>query len=316
MRAEILQDVDVNRVDDLKPSREIPETDEDEFILAYNFDVIDDSPSEWFGIVSTSDKGGDDGNGKKPDIPPGRVKRIHNKADKRKKRGGSGAAGKSNRVDKRSTRTYASLSERIRRGSTSNSTVPDNWDTGWTQLQQNEWSKIDSNGNELGWKVTWKSDPSSNVEGVNTFLTSLPYNKGAHAWHTNWSKIIYDFENSNVEVGPDGYGPGNSVGSNATSFTLEASTNDVVTVGLAQTMTESNIDTDVSLDIYQGNAYVKHKYDISGDLNSQDVTVSSATVGEVERSSGETFVNIDLKAQFDSYGFYNKVQNGYHYYWE
>jgi len=258
---------------------------ENEYIIAYNLDVVEGSPHEWIGVYEAKPETSQfsintsDGN-EKAGSPDEVIQSIHKKADKLAR---------------------SNVAKPKVAGGTGYQ-----WKTDWDQLQRNEWHKEHWSGAEIGWDVQWKKHPDDNSKQGLFAELKMNYvnNKLGH--------IDFHFNTSNCDVAS--YRPGNTVGTSSDSWSLGIGS-DSVGISLTQTQTTSNIDVDMVGDtIGPDDGDVEHEYTISGDLRENEVVLNSAAVAEVDEESGETFANIDLKGEFGYYNLY-ALSNGYKYYW-
>lgn len=308
----IIEDSDAYASDEVVPDVQIQGAANEDKILAYNFDIIGDVPSEWTGIFTkrkAKQKKKKKGKPDKKDDEKERKRKakraIENKAEKdaderakkkrkRKRKDGTGN-GKENSVHA----GIGALGNGQVGATTGASAATVDWGS-WTKQAESDSYITGTDGNDLSWESKWKKDPENNSnQGLNTELTMRPYDQGLHPWDNEYARMEFDFNGSTYDDIGD-YGPGNTIGTNTQSFSLAVSSDKTVEVGVSSSTTSSNVDIDNKSDTDAD--YVKHKYTISGDLVNNTVRINQSAVTEgTDSSDPVTYCNQDLDGHFDAF---------------
>lgn len=177
----------------------------------------------------------------------------------------------------------------------------------WDLLNRNEWYKTGWSG-EMEWDVQWKRDPWTNTEqAVFTELIMNPKNK-----ENAGGKIDFHFNEDRFDV--EAYKPGNTVGTTSTNWSLGLDSGTVLSVGLSQTQTQSNIDVDMVGDTVQPSEDVEHAYTINGDLVWNQVKLNAAAAGAADPNPGDHFCKVNLHGSWGQYSLAD-LKNTYSYSW-
>ncbi|WP_396612840.1 hypothetical protein ACH9L7_06100 [Haloferax sp. S1W] len=267
---------------DTVPTVGLQDMPDDHHIVAFNFDIIDGTPSGWVGVVADPAKGRH-----QPDsldeVRRGRVSTVHQKAKHNAK------ARSRRREQAHSTNTDDVTTQ-----------TTDDWSDWNTQVSERH-EIVGSDGNETGYDIKWKSDPSNySNHAVETEVRMLPQPTDwvTEDWVNEWADPLLTFNGSCIDEVSD-YGPGNSIGSITNTISLSVSSDDVVEVGASQSNTSSNVDIDNHSDTYGGDNYVNQKFTISGDLQWNTVRVNqSASTAGTTYSSGDKYCDMDLVAKY------------------
>lgn len=321
-RREIVDKASDTRTTDYYPTprRSPVELDDNEYIVAYNLDLIDGAPSEWVGIAEmTNERSKEGASGQGPynqrprewskstadshqiseisgKVPPGDlVTDIHSRAKQN---------AQMRKYRKQENKTDAFSSNSV------NANEWGNWDTSI----ENEWYKKDEDSNKTGWTVQWKTDPSEpQKHGVHAELRMYPHHSGLWAWDNKEAKINFEFGD---DVGVESHEPGNTIGSNTESWSLGYSSGGEVSIGIGGATTSSNLDIDDTTVIDGNENHVTHTYTFSGDLKGNSLFLPASATAVSEWNSGETFVDFDLVSKYFNYWRgTNKIANSYEYYW-
>lgn len=273
-----LADADVDAVPNVR-RKELPD---DSHIVAYNFDVIDGEPFGWAAIVADPAKG----HQRPDDLAKVRRERVANAHRKAERNANERAQLRRQTDDGTSTQDVSTQST-------------DDW-SDWNTAVHERDSYTGSDGNETGYTIDWKTDPSKySDQGVEAETRMYPCetDQWTSDWQNRWASPYFDYNGSVIDYVED-YGPGNSVGSVTETISLSLSSDKVVEVGASKSNTSSNVDIDNHSNTDSGD-YVNQKFSISGDLKGNTVRVnqSASTVG-TSASSGSTYCNIDLKAKY------------------
>lgn len=268
---------------DTVPTVGLSDMPDDHKIVAFNFDVIDGTPSGYVGVAAD---------------PAGGYKRPESLANARQQRLAK-VLGKA--------RQNANVRSRLRSQASSTSSTQDvsiqSTDSfgDWTDQVTERHEIVGSDGNETGYDIKWKSDPNDfSNHAVETEVRMLP--QPTDMWTEDWQNRFADplltFNGSCIDNVED-YGPGNSVGTVTNTISLSVSSDDVVEVGASKSNTSSNVDIDNHSDTYGGDNYVNQKFTISGDLkwNTVRVNQSASTTGTTY-SSGDKYCDMDLVAKY------------------
>lgn len=252
-------------------------------IVAVNFDIIDGTPSGWVGIV------GDPAVGQQrpDDLGEARRRRVANVHRKAKQNANARAQ----------LRTQASSTDTTQDVTTQ---ATDDWSDWNTQVSERH-EITGSDGNETGYDIKWKSDPSDySNHAVETEVRMLPQGTDMWTadWQNRWADPLLEFNGSRIDHVSD-YGPGNTVGSVTETISLSVSSDKVVQVGASKSNTSSEVDIDNQSDTYGGDHYVNQKFNISGDLKWNTVRVNqSASTAGTTYSSGDTYCDMELVAKY------------------
>lgn len=260
---------------------------DNDHILAYNFDIVDEAPIEWTGIYRETE---DAGTVETRDVETESQRNnspketLHRAAEEHAEDVGNGTEIQATSTD---------------------DPDEDDWNN-WDKVTESDNLLTTDNDNDLSWESKWKKDPN-NIEnqGINTEIKLRPYNKGLNPWLTNKATMKLDFNKSTYDEISD-YGPSNSIGSNTQSISLGLSSDKVVNVGVSSSTTSSNLDIDNKSDTDE--SYVKHNFDISGDLRENTVRINqTAVTSATTPSSDTTYCNLDLDATFRTLASYNMI---------
>lgn len=262
--------------------------------LAYNFDIIDGAPSEWMGVHYDE--------GKRRTEPAEIEERIHRKA------------AESARRRRRAKSRRATGTETEGDGVVTTSSTTDDWGN-WFEQAESRGYKSDNDGNEMGWTSYWKKDPDNNSnQGLETEVRMRPYNTGLRAWENSRSEMKFDYNGTTFDYVSD-YGPGNSIGSNTSAMELSMGSDGVLGVSYSSSVTSSNLDIDNKSNT-DSDDYVKHKYDISGDLRYNTVRVNqSAVTRDTDPTGDTTYCNQSMSADFAAVLKLNTISNSIRVYW-
>lgn len=252
-------------------------------IVAYNFDIINGTPSQWVGTVDSETVTGVAGT---EDSSKGPVERI---------------------LDRAAT-DVAEKERQHEFGRRQQDTVTqmglDSWED-WNVLYDDRRPHEGSKGNSQGISISWKSDPNEySSQGVELRTRIYP-NRDPRVFKYNIKDNNTKFSyNDDVISHVEDYGPGNSVGSSSSSMDLSIDNEGTVSVGLSSSMTRSDLDIDnkSNTDFYD---FVKHRYDVSGDLTQNTVRINQAALTlDTEPEAGSDFCDYSSITEFG-----NKVFN-------
>jgi hypothetical protein len=256
--------------DDPVPSIEMEDIPAHHNIVAFNFDVIEGTPTGWVGVVADPAK---DAKRQSP------VARIHEKADR----------------NARATANKSSTTEN------SSQSTNDDWGD-WNDEVTERNEIVDDNGNESGYDIKWKSDPEDfSNQGIEAELRLLPQetDQWSGDWQNRKADPYFGFNGSVIDNVSD-YGPGNSVGSNTETISLSVSSDKTVEVGASKSNTSSDIDIDNQSDTYGGDHYVNQRFSISGDLKWNTVRVNQgATTVETDPQWDTQYCDMDLMTKYE-----------------
>lgn len=268
---------------DTVPTVGLENMPDDHHIVAFNFDIIDGTPSGWVGVVADPAKGH-----QRPDsladVRQQRVAHVHQKA-------------KQNANERAQLRKQAGSTSTTQDVSTQSTESWSNWNDEVTERHE----IVGSDGNETGYDIKWKSDPADySNHGVETEVRMLPQetDQWTADWQNRWADPLLTFNGSCIDHVSD-YGPGNSIGTVTDTISLSVSSDKTVEVGASKSNTSSNVDIDNQSDTYGGDNYVNQKFSISGDLKWNTVRVNqSASTAGTTYSSGDKYCDMDLVAQY------------------
>lgn len=263
------------------PTIEVDDMPDHHHVVALNVDVIDGSLSSWAGVVGEPSAGL-----RTPDslgqVRRERVAAVHEKAKRN--------ANERARLKQEDTTTQDVTTQ----------TTYEDWSDWNTQVSHRD-EIVGSDGNETGYDVKWKADPSNYAhQGVEAEIRMLPQSTDMWTadWQNRWADPYFGFNGSIIDHVAD-YGPGNSIGSVTETISLSVSSDKVVEVGASSSNTSSNVDIDNHSDTYGGDHYVNQKFSISGDLKWNTVRVNQAACTQgTDPTSGSDYVNMDLDSKY------------------
>lgn len=269
------------------------ELSENEKITAYNLDVFDGAPTEFISSYEDQDEAVSAQNNRQVESFAEIVEKQHDKADR--------------------------IMEQRRSNNATSTTSPlASWDFGdWTKMARNRWHKTDKYGNEMGWTVAWRRNPSnSSKQALKTEIRMYPKNNSG-TYEADSAKSAIRFNKSRVTVRD--HKPGNTIGSSTSSFNLGFGGGNV-TVGYTSGTTNSNLEiNDWSNIDSQMNVIHQYELNTSSGLVHNSLFLNAAATADVNGASGATFANIDLNSTFGtltpSQRDVTNLGNSYRYSW-
>ena len=182
----------------------------------------------------------------------------------------------------------------------------------WNRMAYNDWYDVDEVDNRTGWTVEWKRDPSdASNQGTTVQLRTDPDD----GYYCKWSKIEQLYNDSVGEVDND-YKPYNTSGMTSSGWNVGFDSDRLVSIGISQTTSESNLDVNNQSDIDRAEDVI-HEFDLGGDLKYNTVRVNaSACMKNVDEMSDTEFVEINLDSKYWGNYWQSNIDNSYVYKWK